>query len=329
MDNTTAFEAVYVGSIPAEGTKKEIASFGSPPRFARRPVCIGFSGQKRIGGFVWGKEKFLNKEFMKVDHVIDIGSSNEDSYLIKDNLFAVFDGFNSLDSFKNENGTTGGLIAATIARDIFSRNQGSLKSLAIEANRKIREKMLNSKIDTKNKNSLWGTIFAAVRIKNNSFEWAQLADCLIVIVFKDKSYKLLVEDFDHGGEVLTIWKKLAAQKKEKIRELIAEPLAKLRARTNETYGVLNGEESVEGFLKTGEERLENISNILLFTDGLIIPKEDPLGKDDWKLFVDLFIRGGLENIKNFVRNLQKDDPKCWKYPRYKQHDDITAISLTF
>mgnify|MGYP001582558822 CR=1 FL=1 len=266
---------------------------------------------------------------MKIDHVVDIGCSNEDSYLIKDNLFAVFDGFNSLDGFKDKDGTTGGLIAATIARDTFSRNQGSLKSLAMEANRKVREVMMDSKIDTKNKNSLWGTIFAAVRVKNDSFEWAQLADSLILVIYKDNSYKLLVSDFDHDGEVLTIWKQLAEQKKEKIREIIAEPLSRLREKTNETYGVLNGEEASGNFIKTGEEKLENIGHILLFTDGLMIPKEDPIGKDDWKLFVDLFLRGGLENVKNFVRNLQKDDPKCWKYPRYKQHDDISAISLTF
>lgn len=266
---------------------------------------------------------------MKIDHIFDVGSSNEDSYLIKNNLFAVFDGFNSLDGFKDENDTTGGLIAATIAKDIFSRNQGSLKSLAIEANRKIGEKILELKIDSKNKNSLWGIIFAAIRVKNDSFEWAQIADSLILIIFKDNSYKLLAEDFDHDGEVLTIWKQLAEQKKEKIRELIAGSLAKLRARANETYGVLNGEETAENFIKTGEEQMENVSHILLFTDGLMIPKEDPLGKDDWKLFVDLFLQGGLGNIKNFVRNLQKDDPKCWKYPRYKQNDDIAAISLTF
>lgn len=266
---------------------------------------------------------------MKIDHIFDTGSSKEDSYLIKDNLFAVFDGFNSLDGFKDENGTTGGLIAATVAKDVFSGNQGSLKSLTMEANREIGEKMLDSKIDVSNKDSLWGTIFAAVRIKNNSFEWAQLADSLILVRFKDDSHKLLAKDFDHDGEVLTIWKELAAQKKENIRELIAEPLSKLRAKTNETYGVLNGEKSVGDFLKTGEENLQNVSHILLFTDGLMIPKEDPKGKDDWKLFIDLFLQGGLENIKNFVRNLQKDDPKCWKYPRYKQHDDIAAISLTF
>src|SRR3989338_841291 len=52
MDITTGFEPVIGGSNPSRGTKQEIASFGSPPRFARRLIRIGFSGQKRIGDFL-------------------------------------------------------------------------------------------------------------------------------------------------------------------------------------------------------------------------------------------------------------------------------------
>jgi len=267
---------------------------------------------------------------MKVDYIFDAGSSKEDAYLIKNDLFAVFDGFNSLDKFVDRQGITGGLIAANIAKDIFSRREGVLKSLAIEANSKIREKMTDLDIDVKNKNSLWGTILAAVRIRNDSFDWIQLSDSLILTINKDNSYKLLVEDFDHDGEVLGIWKELASQKKENIREIIGSgPLIELRAKANETYGALNGEDNAASFLKTGKESLQNVKHILLFTDGLMIPKEDPAANDDWKLFVDLFLAGGLKNIRDFVRNLQRGDPKCWKYPRYKQFDDMTAISLSF
>ena len=46
------------GLIQEYCTTEEIASLGSPPRFARRPVCIEFSGQKRIGDFERRKEKF-------------------------------------------------------------------------------------------------------------------------------------------------------------------------------------------------------------------------------------------------------------------------------
>ena len=47
------------GLIQEYCTSKEIASDFGSPRFARRPVCIGFSGQKRIGDFERRKEKFF------------------------------------------------------------------------------------------------------------------------------------------------------------------------------------------------------------------------------------------------------------------------------
>ena len=47
------------GSNPLPGTIEEIASFEGSPRFARRLICIGFSGQKRIGDFERRKENFL------------------------------------------------------------------------------------------------------------------------------------------------------------------------------------------------------------------------------------------------------------------------------
>ena len=48
------------GLIQEYCTSSEIASQRKPPRFARRPVGIGFSGQKRIGDFERRKEKFFN-----------------------------------------------------------------------------------------------------------------------------------------------------------------------------------------------------------------------------------------------------------------------------
>ena len=47
------------GLIQEYCTSKEIASLNGSPRFARRLIRIGFSGQKRIGDFERRKEKFL------------------------------------------------------------------------------------------------------------------------------------------------------------------------------------------------------------------------------------------------------------------------------
>ena len=263
-----------------------------------------------------------------IDFIYDEGSSKEDTYLIKDNIFGVFDGYDSVDQFIDDDGKTGGLIASSIARDTFSKNNKSLQELTLEANRKIKEKILASNIDMAHKSSLWGTTAAVIRKKENLIEWIQMADSLIMFIYKDNSFKLLIDDYDHDEDILNLWKELADQKKENIRGLLKEPLVELRGKANEMYGVLNGEERAISFLKSGEEDLTDVKSILLFTDGLFIPKEDPTQEEDWDTLVQLFLKGGLGKIKDFVRNLQNDDPKCWRYPRFKQHDDITAISIS-
>src|SRR3989344_251016 len=48
------------GLIQEYCTRKEFASLNGSPRFARRLIRIGFSGQKRIGDFAFWGRKFFN-----------------------------------------------------------------------------------------------------------------------------------------------------------------------------------------------------------------------------------------------------------------------------
>jgi serine/threonine protein phosphatase PrpC len=266
---------------------------------------------------------------MKINSIFDKGSSKEDAYFIKDNTFGVFDGFDSLSKFTDKNGRTGGLIAAEIARNEFSNINKSLMGLLLDANKRIKEKTSSFKIDTNNKRNIWGTTAAVIKVEKDSFEWIQIGDSLIFVIYKDNNFRLLVEDYDHDKEILEIWRKLANQKKENIRKIIDNDLAELRKRMNKSYGVLNGDRNIIDFIKKGKENLKDVKHILLFTDGLIIPKQNPSGGENWNTFVKLFLDGGLENISDFVRALEKGDPKCWQYPRFKQYDDIAAISVSF
>ncbi|MBI4779385.1 hypothetical protein HY797_02955 [Candidatus Falkowbacteria bacterium] len=110
---------------------------------------------------------------LKIQKIYSQGSRkiNEDELLIKDNLFAVFDGATSLVGFKNKQGKTGGKIAAEIAKNIFTKNSGSLKNLAIQANNKIRVAMIECGINANNKEEIWSAGFAAVRIKKRSLNF--------------------------------------------------------------------------------------------------------------------------------------------------------------
>lgn len=268
---------------------------------------------------------------MKTDTLYDkgVGQVNEDALLMSDSVFGVFDGASSLEPYQNGEGKTGAAIASSIARDVFSAGAKSLVELAREANDAIGNEMRKKGIDTSRKTALWATTGAVIKLNDGNFDWLQIGDSLILTIYNDRSFRLLIDDYDHDLETMIMWQELANRKAENIRSMLNEQLLKARSGMNVNYGALDGEKEMEGFLKHGNVALDGIAHIVLFTDGLFIPKENPRQPDDFKTFVDLFLEGGLKQVQSYVREQETYDPKCWKYSRFKQHDDIAAVALSF
>ncbi len=254
---------------------------------------------------------------------------NEDELLIKDNLYVVFDGASSLVPYISKKGKTGAKIAAKIAKKEFSKNIGTLKQLAIDANTKIREEMKKEKINMNRKEELWCTSAAILRLKDNEAKYLVIGDCFILAINRDASYGLLVPYYDQDLETMKKWRKLADNKVENIWSELKPYIVKVRKEENIKYGCLSGEKEAVNFFKQGRIHLKDIKSLILFTDGLLIPKEDPEEDEDWDLFVKIYQKSGLKGLLKYVRDIEKKDPKCWKYPRYKQHDDATAIAIDF
>ncbi|MBU0648208.1 protein phosphatase 2C domain-containing protein [Patescibacteria group bacterium] len=267
---------------------------------------------------------------MRINHIHEKGMKdiNEDSYLIQDNIFGVFDGAGSLNKYVDDEGKTGGFIASTIAQETFIQNNKSLKELAVEANSQIMAKMQERNIDTTDKLNLWCSNLAVVRFEDKQINWTQLSDAAIIFIYKDNSFKVIRGDNDYDQETMIKWKQLADRKKENIRLELDEQLKSVRRKINITYGFLTGEPKMVNFLQEGREDLSNIKHILLFTDGFTIPKTNPTDPDQWDEFVKMYLNGGIEAIKNHIRSIEDSDPNCWTYPRGKQYDDMTAISIT-
>lgn len=267
---------------------------------------------------------------VKIDYVHDKGSGklNEDQFIIKNNLYGVFDGATSLNKYIDENGKTGGFIASSTIKEIFEENKNSLEEMAIKANLKLNKLMLSKNIDISEKINLWGTTAAVVRLNKNYFEWLQIGDSLIMIIYRDNKYEILTKNYDHDKETMILWKELANKKIFDISDKLKEQIIKVRKKANISYGVINGEKEMKSFLNTGKKELKNVKYILTFTDGLFIPNMNPEESDDFDIFVKLFLDKGLKNILSYIRNLEKDDINCWRYPRFKQHDDITGISIS-
>lgn len=270
---------------------------------------------------------------IKIKYVYEQGTHkiNEDSILIGKNIFGVFDGFSGADEHIYKYGHTGGYQNSNICKDIFKNEDLSLYKLAVKANSEIRNKNFLNNINISKKENLPGTAIAVIKINKNNktFDWIQISDSLILVIYKNNKYKVLVKDYDHDIKILTVWKKLADKGEKNLWNKTLSESIKMRRTMNKKFGILNGEIEANKFLKQGTMKFHNIKHILLFTDGLFLPKENPKLPDNFDSFVQIYLKGGLLDVKKNVRKIEKSDPDCIKYPRFKKHDDITGISLTF
>ena len=254
------------------------------------------------------------------------GPINEDVLLHSGSIFGVFDGATTICKSDLPNGITGGLLAAQIAANTFRKGGDDLLFLAKEANRRISEALGNVKIPQEKRYRLWSTSAAVIRLEDRHFEYCQTGDSLILIIRKDGSFTHLTPEVNHDRETLRLWKD--APEGRPIHDALKEQIRSVRMEMNVTYGVLNGETQALDFIRHGTLQLDGIASILVFTDGLFLPREDPDHEIDWQRFVDLFRLGGLKGIYEHVRSLHAQDPDCRKYPRFKQHDDTAAIAIS-
>ncbi|MEE4136700.1 MAG: hypothetical protein V2I32_11520 [Desulforhopalus sp.] len=263
-----------------------------------------------------------------VETLLEQGSTspNEDVLLENDGLYGVFDGATSLDAARYCGGLTGGLLAARIAADTFSEENGSLKYRAGKANGRIRDTLLAENIPLNDRHRLWSTSLAVVRLADDRFEYCQSGDAMILLI-TDDDYRLVTPEIDIDRETLQLWKDVPQFSQGTIYHHLAEQIHRVRLQMNVSYGVLNGEPQALDFIHHGYQTLDGIRDILLFTDGLNPPRENPGNGNDWQSLVNLYRCGGLPAVRNHVRHLQQTDPTCRKYPRFKQHDDIAAVAI--
>ena len=266
----------------------------------------------------------------KIHTILEKGSGeiNEDVLLEDGDLLGVFDGATSLDKSRFQEGQTGGLLAARAASQSFQGNRCSLDLLAKEANLSIQKAQLYESIGLNERHKLWSTSLAVVHLAGNRLEYCQTGDALILFVLKDGSYIVITPDIDIDRETLKLWKEMQVSPGALIQEVLAEEIRRVRLEMNIGYGVLNGEPKAMDFIRHGYEDLTDVSDILLFTDGLHIPRENPLEEHDWPTFIMLYRQGGLQAVRDHVRHLQLQDPDCRIYPRFKVHDDIAAVAIS-
>ena len=256
------------------------------------------------------------------------GPRNEDLVLTTSDLFGVFDGATSLEKELFQGGSkSGGQLAAAIAARTFADSPGSLVQRAALANRYLAETQRTCGIDGSERHRLWSTSLAVIRLDESGFDYCQTGDAMILVLYENGNHRLLTPEIDIDGDTLARWQQAAEAGASDIYQALGEEIRQVRLAMNVTYGVLNGEERAMGFLRHGREDLSGISDILVFTDGLFLPRRSPGAAGDWEEFAAIYRCHGLAGLHRQVRERQDADPHCRIYPRFKHHDDIAAVAI--
>lgn len=260
---------------------------------------------------------------------IGIRSLSEDRVLANEQLglFGVFDGASSLNKFTTPDGKTGGYIAASIAMETFQTSSGNLLSAALQANRNIEATYKKLGVEIDSPVDRFSTTASVVKINENTVDLLQIADSVIIVIYKDGHAEVPLGYHDHDLDVMRTWRTLADSGATDIRKIVADDVIELRRQANTTYGMLNGDARSKDFIATSTLDLSNIATIILLTDGMYLPKENPEQDEDWNEYARLYKKGGLQRIYDTVRELELSDPKLSKYPRYKMHDDASAVAI--
>lgn len=268
---------------------------------------------------------------LSIDSILEKGTGilNEDFQVINGNIFGVFDGATSLNKKLYDNGFTGGYLASNLAGEIFKRNDEPLNILAYRANKSISTAMKDFGVDTSDKGNLWSTSAAVVRITGGFFEWIQIGDSLIMAIDKNGRHQIIPGLVDHDRETLCMWKELCTETDKEILPALHDQILKVRRGMNIDYGVLSGEREAMDFLNHGYMSLNEISHIVLFTDGLFIPNCEPEKPVDFESFAEIYLQFGLKGLRDHIRDIESRDIGCRFYPRFKTHDDISAVSISF
>ena len=255
------------------------------------------------------------------------GAFNEDHLFIGKQTFGVFDGSSSLTPGLFEN-KTGAWWASFLARSAFFQEDISLAQTIPQANRNIQQGMEDKGVDVSQKVHRWSTSAAIFRVQNDRLEWVQTGDSLIGVIHDDGQAELLSPYTNHDKETLGLMQKFAARGVKDMKKAALPQILRVRERMNEDYGVLNGEDAALDFISSGSLPTRGIKHVIAFTDGMFPPSHECRDTFDFRTFAEHFQDQGLQGILEEIRAEEETDPLCHIYPRFKRHDDATAVALT-
>lgn len=263
----------------------------------------------------------------KVNYTSPDKKESEDACIINHEagIYGVLDGATPLDEFQDEQGHNGAYVAARIFKEHFESlaSSADLTKEVREANSKLYHQMLAYGIDVSEGYKRWSTCVAIVQVEETHINYAQLGDSMIVAGYTHKSAKLLTQDTVKGISSRAKLKRASDRANgidvfdEKYYENKLNQLRYNRSLANQPggYTVANGMKEANLYLQKGRISTEDLTEVLLVTDGLFHPDYDLMDS-----YHQIRTIGLTPYIYNLTKNLED---------RVMPVDDRTAVRITF
>ncbi|MFC4386636.1 protein phosphatase 2C domain-containing protein [Gracilibacillus marinus] len=265
-----------------------------------------------------------------------IGIMNEDKKVVnkEKGIYAVIDGASTVTPYQNEEGRTGGYLAAQILAESLEKEEGSLRDIVLLGNQTLKEEMQQAGVDFSLKPNRWSAAFVAIKLSDKKLEYVQAGDCMLFVRYRDGEVRVITRDdvqmFDHLllQEYLALRHSGELDAKEIAEGLLPWKQAN-RNMANEWngYSVLNGDDYLVDFMDNGVISLSNVSKIYLCTDGLFYPQTTINDHPNWNKMLDCMDELGLVGYANALIDMEEKDRECVQYPRLKKSDDKTGIMI--
>ena len=261
---------------------------------------------------------------------------NEDRFLAATNRFAVLDGATNVSHAKP---LIMGMEPAEYAAHHFQQGlmdtNMCLDNLLLKLNHSL-DKVIKQYIPNPAVIERFSTAAAVIDINEGFLEYRTIADCYFVLIMKDGNIQTPYpfQSINQDRENLLKLKSIRASFKGLDKDFdpfseLHQDLKVLRGMVNRTYGAFNGMPQAMSFVKRGKLPIDNVKSILLFTDGMLLPQEDPAAEPDFEKIAWMYKHGGLGFWYGKVRSEEGSDPYFLKYPAVKRHDDATALAIDF
>lgn len=269
---------------------------------------------------------------------------NEDALIMHEEagVYGVLDGATSVVPFRGPQGETGGYLASNLVKEILESisverwQQLTLREAVKEANMAMRNKMIEYGIDPEDKEQVWTTGIAMIRIRQQSIEFIQAGDCMIYALYRDGSIRAMTRDQLAMIDLQTLnrMKKYVDQgvtSNREMRKLIEPVIRQNKAKMNtlEGYAALSGHPEVANLLEYGVFNRIQLAGILIITDGLFPYSESESTRVDEQLLWAGVLEHGLHGYAQQLIDLEEADPECQRFIRFKTSDDKTAVWIRF